>query len=541
MTEEDGALNTLFGEKLHARLFALVLPQAFIFVALQAIREAHAVAPAAYNLFFIAQGTFLIAVGLLSLGRPKRTTLKGSKAASVAIAIVTLLLGCGPTVVAIGTALVNPLLVLAGAAVAGVSQAVSYLQCFRLYAALPMRPRVAFIVLCFALAPTLRLPLVFAPMIARCALAALFPLGCCLLCRVSAEECANRLGKVVVENPLRGETGQFAPYIAVIALFGFALGCFYAPFDSGVMGTAACASAFLKTVVLFIVLWLLVALFDRIAIDHLCQIVLLVTVAALAVAAQFGAHDPWGIAAATADLAWYVMVTLLYVLLAAISTHSRMSPSALFALGWTPYLFAKVAGTAAAGMLQTTDGVGFLVLLPLCVIGGAALVFLNIRRDATNLLFAPDDPERGAREARTVGAIDEASASGGTASAQTAKAQKPLVAAEMQLADADKSAETTVDAEALDAIPLIARESGPSRSRRDEEALEHIGSRFALTEREREVMTYIYQGYSKRAIAEKLFLSQNTVRTHARTLYAKLGIHSRDALLDLVNEESVGR
>lgn len=540
-------MNTLFGEKLQVRLFALVLPQAFIFVALQAIREAHAVAPAAYNLFFVAQGVFLITAGLISLGRSAGKAASSPALRTTASAITVTLIGAGPLVVSLGTVLEVPSLVLLGAAAAGISQAVSYLQCFRLYTELPMRPRVAFIVLCFALAPTLRLPLVFAPMTARCAIAMAFPLVCYLMCPTLAapHSCSQpkqmHAGGADAGRLLRRETGRFAPYITVIALFGFALGCFYAPFDSGIMGMTAYASAFLKTVILLAVLWLLMTLFDRIAVDHLCQIVLLVTVVALAVAAQFGARDPWGIAAATADLAWYVMVTLLYVLLAALATHLQTSPSMLFALGWTPYLFTKVVGTAAAGLLQATDGMGFLALLPLCVIGGIALVFLNIRRDATDLLFAPDEPEGDAREARPIGAIDDTSAGGAVRNAAVSEDAEVSDACttSTRIANAPQSVEATADAETSDAAaPLIARESEPFRGQRDEEALERISARFALTEREHEVMTYIYQGYSKRAIAEKLFLSQNTVRTHARTLYAKLGIHSRDALLDLVHEES---
>ena len=34
-------------------------------------------------------------------------------------------------------------------------------------------------------------------------------------------------------------------------------------------------------------------------------------------------------------------------------------------------------------------------------------------------------------------------------------------------------------------------------------------------------------------IAEKLFISSNTVKTHIRRIYEKTGVHSRDQLIDL--------
>jgi DNA-binding NarL/FixJ family response regulator len=48
----------------------------------------------------------------------------------------------------------------------------------------------------------------------------------------------------------------------------------------------------------------------------------------------------------------------------------------------------------------------------------------------------------------------------------------------------------------------------------------------ALTRREVEVLRCIAAGIPRRAIAERLVVSPNTVRTHARNVLSKLGVHS---------------
>jgi DNA-binding NarL/FixJ family response regulator len=48
-----------------------------------------------------------------------------------------------------------------------------------------------------------------------------------------------------------------------------------------------------------------------------------------------------------------------------------------------------------------------------------------------------------------------------------------------------------------------------------------------LTPREREVLTLIGQGLSNRAIAEQLFVSEATVKTHINNLFAKADIRDR--------------
>ena len=49
----------------------------------------------------------------------------------------------------------------------------------------------------------------------------------------------------------------------------------------------------------------------------------------------------------------------------------------------------------------------------------------------------------------------------------------------------------------------------------------------ALTGREREVLTLVAQGKSNSAIGRELYLSEDTVKTHARRLFRKLGVNDR--------------
>ena len=53
-----------------------------------------------------------------------------------------------------------------------------------------------------------------------------------------------------------------------------------------------------------------------------------------------------------------------------------------------------------------------------------------------------------------------------------------------------------------------------------------------LTPREREILSLIAQGLTNREIAERLFLSVNTVKTHRLHIYQKLDLHNRAGLID---------
>ncbi len=63
---------------------------------------------------------------------------------------------------------------------------------------------------------------------------------------------------------------------------------------------------------------------------------------------------------------------------------------------------------------------------------------------------------------------------------------------------------------------------------------EQLAQEYGLTPREAEVLTLIAQRKTRAEMEQELFLSQNTVKTHVRHVYAKLGVHSKADVYELV-------
>jgi DNA-binding CsgD family transcriptional regulator len=66
----------------------------------------------------------------------------------------------------------------------------------------------------------------------------------------------------------------------------------------------------------------------------------------------------------------------------------------------------------------------------------------------------------------------------------------------------------------------------------NDERLRELG----VTPREREILELIANGMSNREIAEKLFVSENTVKTHSSRLFDKLGAKRRTQAVQLGKE-----
>lgn len=58
-----------------------------------------------------------------------------------------------------------------------------------------------------------------------------------------------------------------------------------------------------------------------------------------------------------------------------------------------------------------------------------------------------------------------------------------------------------------------------------------------LSPRQREIAGLVAEGLTVREIAERLVLSEQTVKNHKVMLYAKLGVDNRDDMADVLNRD----
>jgi DNA-binding NarL/FixJ family response regulator len=65
------------------------------------------------------------------------------------------------------------------------------------------------------------------------------------------------------------------------------------------------------------------------------------------------------------------------------------------------------------------------------------------------------------------------------------------------------------------------------------------GAHLGLTQRESEVLSLLVAGLSNRAIAARLVVSEETVKTHSRGIYRKLGVSDRAAAVAVALREGI--
>jgi DNA-binding NarL/FixJ family response regulator len=73
-----------------------------------------------------------------------------------------------------------------------------------------------------------------------------------------------------------------------------------------------------------------------------------------------------------------------------------------------------------------------------------------------------------------------------------------------------------------------------------DDALRWPGRDIGLTERESEILSLLSTGMTNRELGSSLYVSENTIKTHLRSLYAKLGVRSRAQAVSLAGQGILG-
>lgn len=141
---------------------------------------------------------------------------------------------------------------------------------------------------------------------------------------------------------------------------------------------------------------------------------------------------------------------------------------------------------------------------------------------------APAASRAAVRGEEAAGAGDDAAGAEGAADGSRETAQ--TVAAEMR-------AGAGSDAGVVAHAPANAGASASASDVPDRIAAQAqlLRTHYRLSARETEIMELIARGNTVARIAEMLVVSENTVRTHSKRIYAKLDIHKKQELIDLID------
>lgn len=257
--------------------------------------------------------------------------------------------------------------------------------------------------------------------------------------------------------------------------------------------------------------------------------------------------------------AWQLLRLISFGVLIEVARRGIASMALVFPLGWS-----ALSGGGAIGVFigqavcpAFVEGeqaiVAVIVAVALVVVvaamlvfgGGSMALFVNgspaqggIDRSALplptpSLGSAPlaeaheegDDPAPSAVPANGVRAADDAAAAPVASSSD-----ETCVAADAGAVEAGGAAARKADADAA-----VAPEAAESAY---DAACHSLAQTHHLTPREDEVARLLVRGHTRASIAKKLFVSENTVRAHVKNIYGKLSVHSKQQLIDLVENRA---
>lgn len=241
---------------------------------------------------------------------------------------------------------------------------------------------------------------------------------------------------------------------------------------------------------LFIIWWFIVKR-KRLSFSFLWRIEIMLVAVGMLILSVFPGHFT-GLAIATVNIADTLMLGVLWVTLQDVARHTTTDVYAVYGFAWAARVLSRDAGRVLIMVLGAVGASSYAVTAVIGIVVFALAASMALLLSDGLLRVRPLFTEDEARVRRTPAT---------TASPGNAPAALP----------------ETQDAQNA-----------------------HVWFRdaFDLSERETEVALLIAQGRSKAYIADALCLSENTVRTHAKNVYAKLDVHSKQELIDLLQEHA---
>ena len=63
-----------------------------------------------------------------------------------------------------------------------------------------------------------------------------------------------------------------------------------------------------------------------------------------------------------------------------------------------------------------------------------------------------------------------------------------------------------------------------------------LATKYGLTSRQKEILAILAKGHGVDFISQELFISKATVKSHTYTIYKKMGVHTREEVMRLVED-----
>ena len=240
---------------------------------------------------------------------------------------------------------------------------------------------------------------------------------------------------------------------------------------------------------LVIVFWVCCAkIFKRISFRIVWRPIVLLMSAAILMAPQVEGTT-YVLVVSFVRAAQTTLAALWFLILTDIARHTHVDASHVIGMGWVFYSLPVAAGVIFGLVLMPFDPL-HTALPALTVLALVAIAFIADDQDA--LFTKPNEAEP----------------------------QVPATAQAEPVAQIEKP------------------DDGMGSGRRDRLSVKcvAIARDYGLTNREFDVLVRLAHGRSGAFIAEELTLSENTVKGHTKRLYAKLGVHTRQELIDLAEQ-----